>query len=84
MVFSLSLLFCHSVYSNYFVIHIDYVGQAPLSMEFLIQEYGSELPFPSPGNLPNPGIKPVSPALVGEFLTNKPPGKPKMTLRMIL
>ena len=34
------------------------------------------LPFPSPGNLPDPGIKPISPALVGGFLTTEPPGKP--------
>ena len=37
--------------------------QAPLSMEFSRQEYWSGLPFPSPGDLPNPGIKPGSPAL---------------------
>ena len=37
--------------------------QAPLSMGFSKQEYWSGLPFPSPGDLPNPGIKPVSPAL---------------------
>ena len=37
--------------------------QAPLSMGFPRQEYWSGLPFPSPGDLPNPGIKPLSPAL---------------------
>ena len=37
--------------------------QAPLSMEFSRQEYWSGLPFPSPGDLPDPGIKPASPAL---------------------
>ena len=37
--------------------------QAPLSMGFSRQEYWSGLPFPSPGNLPDPGIKPRSPAL---------------------
>ena len=36
---------------------------APLSMEFFRQEYWGELPFPSPGDLPDPGIEPVSPAL---------------------
>ena len=44
--------------------------QAPLSMEFSRQEYWSGLPFPPPGDLPNPGIKPVSltsPALAGGF-----------------
>ena len=43
--------------------------QASLSMGFSRQEYCSGLPFPSPGDLPNPGIKPVPPALAGEFFT---------------
>ena len=47
------------------------------SMEFSQQEYWSELPFPSPRYLPNPGIKPVSPASAGGFFTTEPPGKPK-------
>ena len=54
--------------------------QAPLSMGFSRQEYWSRLPFPSPGDLPDPGIKaasPVSPALAGEFFTTEPPGKPQ-------
>ena len=42
--------------------------QAPLSMGFSRQEYWSGLPFPSPGDLPNPGIKPESPALQAESL----------------
>ena len=53
--------------------------QAPLSMEFSRQEYWSGLPFPSPGDLPNPGIEPkslVSPALVGDLFTTASPGKP--------
>ena len=41
--------------------------QAPLSMEFLMQEYSIGLPFPSPGYIPDPGIKPVSPALADRF-----------------
>ena len=55
---------------------------APLSMGFPRQEYWGGLPFPSPGDLPNPGIEPVSPthpALAGEFLTTEPPGKLYMT-----
>ena len=47
-------------------------------MGFPRQEYSSGLPFPSPGDLPNPGIKltsPVSPALAGGFFTTEPPGK---------
>ena len=49
--------------------------QAPWSMGFSRQEYWSGLPFPPPGDLPNPGIEPVSPALVGRFFTPEPPGK---------
>ena len=51
--------------------------QAPLFMEFSRQEYWSGLPFP-PGDLPDPGIEPmslVSPALAGGFFTTEPPGK---------
>ena len=51
--------------------------QAPLSMGFPRQDYWSGLPFPSPGDLLNPGIKPVSPALAGKFFTTEPPEKPK-------
>ena len=46
--------------------------QAPLSMGFSRQEYWSGLPFPPPGDLPNPGIKPMTPvfpALAGRFFT---------------
>ena len=50
--------------------------QAPLSMELWRQEYWSGLPFPFPGDLPNPGIKPESPALAGRFFTTEPPEKP--------
>ena len=45
--------------------------QAPLSMGFSRQEYWSGLPFPSPGDLPDPGIEPVYPALVGGFFTTR-------------
>jgi len=48
--------------------------QAPLSMGFSRQEYWSGLPFPSPGDLPNPGIEPRSPALQADALTSDPPG----------
>ena len=50
--------------------------QAPLSTGFSRQEYWSRLPFPSPGDLPDPGIKPKSPALTGRFFTTEPHGKP--------
>ena len=49
--------------------------QASPSMGFSRQEYWSGLPFPSPGDLPNPGIEPRSPALQADALTSEPPGK---------
>ena len=51
--------------------------QAPLSTGFSRQENWSGLPFPSPGDLPNPGIEPGSPALQTDALPSEPPGKPK-------
>ena len=52
--------------------------QTPLSMGFSRQQYWSGLPFPSPGDLPDPGIEPTSPslALAGRFFTAEPPRKP--------
>ena len=47
-----------------------------ISVEFSRQEYWSGLPFPSPGDLPNPVIKTRSPALQGDSLPSEPPGKP--------
>ena len=49
--------------------------QAPLSMRFFRQEYWSGLPFPSPGDLSNPGIEPRSPVLQAYSLWTEPPGK---------
>ena len=57
--------------------------QAPLVQEFSRQEQWNRLPYPPPGDLPNPGIKPVSsvsPALAGRFFTTEPPGKPHVYL----
>ena len=54
------------------------VQQAPQSMGFSRQEYWSGLPFPSPGDLPDPGIEPRSPALQADALTSEPPGKPSV------
>ena len=48
--------------------------QAPPSMGFFRQEYWSGLPFPSPGDLPDPGIEPGSPTLEADALTSEPPG----------
>ena len=62
--------------------------QAPLSMGFSRQEYRSRLPFPPPGNLSNPGIKPTSSALACGFFTTQPPRKPQLVgslkLKLIL
>ena len=49
--------------------------QAPLSMEFSRQEYCSGLPFSPPGDLPDTGMKPESPALQGDYLPSEPVGK---------
>ena len=54
--------------------------QAPPSLGFSRQEYWSGLPFPSPGDLPNPGIKPGSPGLQADALPSEPPGKPQIML----
>ena len=67
-----------SVMSNPFVTPQTLALQAPLSMKFSRQEYWSGLPFPSPGDLPDPGIELtslVSPALAARFFTTAPPGK---------
>ena len=50
--------------------------QAPLSMGFSRQEYWSGLPFPPPGDLPDPGIKPGFPALQTDSLPSELAGKP--------
>ena len=55
--------------------------QVPLSMEFSRQEYWSGLPFPSPGDLPDPGIEPGSPALQADSLPFEPPGNPPSQAR---
>ena len=67
-----------SVLSDSYEIPWTVAHQAPLSMGFPRQEYWSVLPFPSSGNLPDPGIEPASfayPALAGWFFTTVPPGK---------
>ena len=62
---------CLTLYDPWTVAH-----QAPPSMGFSRQEYWSGLPFPSPGDLPDPGIEPRSPTLQADALTSAPPGKP--------
>ena len=62
----------HSVATSWTLAHLD-----PLSMGFPRQEHWSGLPFPSPGDLSEPGIKPMSPALTGGFFTTEPLGNPQ-------
>ena len=78
LIFLASSILCevkwsHSVVSNS-AIPWTIVHQIPLSMEFCRQEYWSGLPFPSPGDLPNPGIKPRSPAFQADTLPSEPRG----------
>ena len=68
--------FSCSVVSSSFVTPQTVAHQAPLSVGFSRQEYCSGLPFPPPGGLPDPGLKPTSSALAGGFFTTEPPGKP--------
>ena len=72
------LLFSCSVVSDSFATPWAVARQGPVSMGFPRQEYWSGLPFLSPGGLPDPGIKPLSPALAGGFFTTEPPGKPNI------
>ena len=69
--------------SNFSATQWTVAPQAPLSMEFPRQEYRSELPFPSLGNLPKPGIKHASPTLAGGIFTIEPLGSPISVLLLI-
>ena len=60
---------------------MDCSHQAPLSMAFSRLEYWSGQLFPSPGDLPNPGIEPRCPALQADSLPYEPPGKPKISFK---
>ena len=62
--------------SDSFVTSWTVTWQAPLSMGFSKQEYWSGLPFPSPGDLPDPEFKSTSLTLAGGFFTTAPSGKP--------
>ena len=74
-------MWAHLLYMWLFVTQWTVAHQAHLSTEFSRQKYWSRLPFPTPGDLPNPGIEPASPAstLAGGFFTSVPPGKFKIT-----
>ena len=64
-----TLLFNHSVVFNSFATPWTVAHQAPLSMGFCRQEYWSGLPFPPPGNISDPGIKPGVSHIAGRFFT---------------
>ena len=66
--------------SAIFAIPWTVAGQASLSMGFLRQDYWSSMPFPSPGDLPGPGVELVYPALDDGFFIFEPPGKPMCTI----
>ena len=80
LLISFQLLFLEEVESlsrvQLFVTPWTVAYKASLSMEFSRQAYWSGLPFPSPGDLPDPGIEPGSPALQADTLPSEPPGKP--------
>ena len=78
---------CKTLYLSQFFVAVQWLShvqlfatlwtiahQAPLSMGFPRQEYWSGLPFPSPGDLPHPGIKPGPPTLQADSLPTEPPG----------
>ena len=67
--------------SNFFASPWTVAYQGPLSMEFSRQEYWSGLPFPSPGDIPDPGIEHVSPALAGKFFATTHQGHMMMELK---
>ena len=73
----LKVKWSHSVLSDSLPTPWTVAYKAPLSMEFSRQEYWRGLPFPSPGDLPHPGIEPGSLALQADALPSEPPGKPK-------
>ena len=68
---------CMCVYSGVQLLETTWTAarQAPLSMGYPRQEYWSGLPFPSPGDLPDPRLKPMSSALQADSLPFEPPGK---------
>ena len=78
MILSGVLSSCVLSHVQFFVTSLTVAHQAPLSMGFSKQEHCSGLPFPPPGDLPDPGNEPTSPespALAGEFFTTELPWK---------
>ena len=64
---------CPTLFNLWTVAH-----EPPLPMGFYRQDEWSRLPFPSPGDLHDLGIEPVSPVMAGRFFTTEPPGKPSL------
>ena len=77
---SYQLSFSHRVAPNSLATLWTVAYQVPLFTGFPRSEYQSVLPFPPPGDLPDPRIRPVSPARASRFFTTEPPGKPKYQL----
>ena len=69
---------CSVMFDSFFASPWTVACQAPLSMRFSRQEYWNGLPFPSPGDLPDPGIRPGYPALQADSLPFEPLGKPSV------
>ena len=63
-------------HAQHFATPLDTAHQAPLVMGLSREEYWGGQPFPSPGDLPDPGTEPGSPALQADSLPSEPPGKP--------
>ena len=83
-----SVIYMHLIYIYFIFISIivspwTVAHQASPSMGFYRQEYWNGLPFPSPGDLPHPGIEPRSPALKVDTLPSEPPGKSHCLLQNI-
>ena len=75
------LLLSHQIVYDSFGTPWTIAHQTPLSMGFSRQEYWSGLPCPlPPGDLPDPGIKPTTPALQADSLPTEPPGKPQCNI----
>ena len=79
--FVVSLCACSLSRVQVFVTLWTGAHQAPLSMGFFRQEYWSGLPFPPPGDIPDPGIEPRSPAPQADSLLTELQGNPKIMLR---
>ena len=79
---SLSSCSCSLVTKSCLTLELSWIvaHQTPLSMGFTRQEYWSGLPFPSPGDLPDPGNECPSPVVAGRFFTTEPPRRPNITI----